>query len=87
MKMRTSGRKTIIGTVGAVLLLAAALFPLSLKMDAGRVISTSDDMQRRITLMHVNQALRMERDAGSAAAPGHQGGAHHRGRAGGQHEG
>lgn len=69
MKMRESGRKTIIGTVGAVLLLAAALFPLSVKMDAGRVISTSDDMQRRITLMHVSQALRMERDAGSAAAP------------------
>lgn len=69
MKMRKSGRKTIIGTIGAVLLLAAALFPLSVKMDAGRVISTSDDMQRRITLMHVRQALRMERESGSAVAP------------------
>lgn len=67
--MKTSGRKTIIGTVGAVLLLAAAFFPLSMRMDAGRVISTSDDMQRRITLMHINQALRMERDSGSAVAP------------------
>lgn len=69
MKTRITGRKTIIGTAAAVLLLAAALFPLSVMMDARRTENAFDDMQRRITLMHVGQALRAERGAGCAVAP------------------